>query len=77
MNNITIQIHAPFSPAQVRGLREWQACGWVHPFTCCDHRTMNVEEQGFICPACKRVQTWAHDFMIEGAPPNPIAQCDP
>lgn len=25
---------APWSPAEVAALNEWQACGWVHPFTC-------------------------------------------
>lgn len=64
----------PWTDEQVEKLREWQACGWVHPFTCCRHTTMEVEPDGFHCPDCKRVQKWAHSFMLDGAPPNPLDQ---
>lgn len=72
------QITPPFTAEQVAGLIAWQECGWVHPFTCCDHQTMRAEPRGLVCPKCERVQTWAHDFMAEGAPPNPFAHlhCD-
>lgn len=67
-----MKIHAPFSDEQVRGLREWQNCEWVHPFTCCEHVAMVVGKAGFMCPVCGYLQEWAHDFMAEGAPPNPL-----
>lgn len=29
-----MKVDAPWTPEEVCGLRDWQACGWVHPFTC-------------------------------------------
>jgi hypothetical protein len=68
------RIQPPWNEQQVRGLREWQRCKWVHPFTCCNHVTMEVSTDGFICPKCGLVQTWAHDFMTKGAPESPLAR---
>lgn len=65
-------VEAPFTPEEVAKLREWQACDWVHPFTCCEHLTMDVTERGFVCRRCGREQHWCHDFMTKGAPPNPL-----
>ncbi len=63
-------MNVPFTPEQVLALRRWQAADTVHPFTCCNHMTMEVYEHGFVCPKCARVQTWCHDFMLE-EPPTP------
>jgi hypothetical protein len=69
---------APWTPEQVVGLNAWQACGWVHPFTCTySHteprdRVLVAEENGWRCPSCAYRQTWAHDFMLNGAPPHPM-----
>jgi len=66
------RIKAPFTEEQVKHLREWQRNDQVHPFTCCNHRTMEVSTEGFICPACGVVQTWCHDFMAEPIPKSPL-----
>ncbi len=69
----TGKIFAPFSIQQLKGLQDWQDCDWVHPFTCCSHVPMKVKTEGFICSECNNIQTWAFDFMSDGAPPNPLA----
>jgi hypothetical protein len=68
---------APWTPEQVAKLNEWQACGWVHEFTCANehgqgHETLIATPDGWVCPSCAYRQTWAHDFMLLGAPPNPL-----
>jgi hypothetical protein len=32
-------IFAPWTPEQTMALNAWQACGWVHPFTCAPDRS--------------------------------------
>lgn len=67
------KLKAPFTDEQVRKLKAWQECDYVHPFTCCDHQTMSVETRGFVCPKCGLVQTWCHAFMALDIPPrNPF-----
>ena len=83
-----MKIEAPWTDGQVAGLNAWQACGWVHPFTCpgprmnAAHRAYQAEHggdfgqltatpAGWICPVCSYKQMWAHDFMFNGAPPEP------
>lgn len=71
------RIHAPWTVWQVAKLIEWQACGWVHEFTCGrEHggeRSLTPTRDGWRCPTCSYSQYWAHDFMMRGAPPNPLA----
>lgn len=65
-------IRAPFTPAQVRGLRAWQEAGHVHPFTCGNgHGALDVDRAGWYCTQCDYTQDWAHAFMGDGPPPNP------
>ena len=33
------RLTAPFTPAAVAALNEWQKTRWVHPFTCADRDT--------------------------------------
>jgi hypothetical protein len=81
----------PWSAEQVDKLREWQSCGWVHPFTCPDHGdkahqryreetgspdALLADEHGWICEWCGYTQDWAHAFMLDGAPPHPLAAFD-
>lgn len=63
-------ITAPFTDDQVKNMRAWQESDQVHPFTCCDHQTMTVETDGFHCPKCGQVQTWAHEIMASGWKPR-------
>lgn len=65
------KINAPFTPEQVLALQDWQACEWVHEFTCCD-LPMRVEPRGFVCPKCATVQPWAMAIMAGGPPPYPF-----
>lgn len=59
------KITAPFTMEQVKHLLEWQRSKYVHPFTCCDHQTMEASTEGFICPKCGLIQTWCHAIMAE------------
>lgn len=78
---------APWTAEQVAKLNERQACGWVHPFTCPDHAdgehahvrerngtadALEASVDGWFCEVCGYTQDWAHDFMLRGAPPNPL-----
>lgn len=65
-------------------LNAWQDCGHVHPFTCPNHgdnwhKNEDGEElfliaipQGWVCRSCGYRQFWAHEFMFNGAPENPL-----
>lgn len=73
-------IKAPWTDAEVTKLNAFQTCGWMHPFTCVyqgdvDHggtaTILVAKNDGFECPVCGLRQNWAHDFMLEGAPPAP------
>lgn len=78
---------APWSDEQVAKLNEWQTCGWVHPFTCVyrgdEYHVHNgdcalvAERDGWRCPVCEYHQDWAHDFMLQGAPPKPFSESPP
>ena len=75
------QVEAPFTQQQVAGLRAWQDASWVHPFTCPnrgdgDHpgtAKLVPSKDGWFCRYCVYTQTWAHDFMVDGPPPDPFA----
>lgn len=55
------QIKAPFTPEQVEVLKLWQACDWVHPFTCGGDRSdqahqdyaklHNLRDTGILVPS--------------------------
>jgi hypothetical protein len=76
--------HPPWTDEQVNKLNEWQACDWVHEFTCGNDadpnfvlshevlgKTLVASNDGWHCLSCGYTQTWAHDFMLKGAPPKP------
>jgi hypothetical protein len=70
---------APFTAEEVAALAAWQACGWVHPFTCAQShgdpsRPLTPRRDGWVCLICGYTQNWCHDFMLNGAPPDPIGQ---
>lgn len=80
------KIEAPWTAEQVDGLNAWQD-GPMHPFTCGnDHtggRVLLATVNGWRCPSCDYVQTWAHDFMARPQMPEthpfatPIAPLSP
>lgn len=67
------RIYAPFTPAQVKNLNEFQQDQSTHPFTCGNNRTdanhldgegrLVATEKGWICPYCNYTQNWAHAGM--------------
>lgn len=67
-------IYAPFTPAEVMALFEFQAKNDVHLFTCPhrhDHPDFIGDKgvliptvRGWICLFCDYTQDWAHDFMV-------------
>lgn len=79
-------ILAPFTVAQVVNLDAYQQSWRFHPFTCPNrgdgkHGTNAVDlgalvpttsVHGWICPYCDYTQNWAHAFMAEPHPPNPV-----
>jgi hypothetical protein len=78
------KIKAPWTQEQVDGLNRFQVCPWVHPFTCPDDHDLGgmsqpvkavlaARPEGWVCPLCGYTQDWAHDFMVKGAPPHPMA----
>lgn len=66
------RIYPPWTDDQVAALREWQTTPWLHPFTCCNHGAMDVTRDGFVCKVCNSLLKWAHDFMAQPVPPNPL-----
>jgi len=64
-----MNIHAPFTPAQVEHLNNWQIDGRVVPLTCGKCRTDLVATvDGWICPTCGYRQDWAPAEMAEPYP---------
>jgi endogenous inhibitor of DNA gyrase (YacG/DUF329 family) len=64
---------------QVAKLNEYQQSGRFHPFTCgqrCpdgkSEGVLTATVHGWVCPHCGYTQDWAHDFMFNGAPPEPL-----
>jgi hypothetical protein len=63
-------VEAPFTPEQVAHINDFQASGYMHPFTCPNahtERNLIAEEAGLRCPSCGYRQGWVHGFMADGA----------
>lgn len=62
---------APFTDEQVARIEAWQADKYVHALTCgredC-RMTLDVTEDGLVCPLCGYTQDWVHDCIA-----NPIS----
>ena len=66
------KIVAPWTRQQVDALNDYQAAGWMHPFTCghCrdtlgtdrghNERRLVATVEGWRCPTCTYTQDWAH-----------------
>lgn len=89
MSTMNDRIYPPWTPAQLRGLNEWQRSDHVHPFTCpygCGS-ALEATEDGWVCRShdCEGgapagfpvVQTWAHGFMAGPLPPDPSSPSNP
>lgn len=69
-------VHAPWSAEHVAILKQWQASGWVHPYTSHDGLTLDVTPDGFVCPCgCDYEQRWS--FPIDTVPSDPFASVPP
>jgi hypothetical protein len=55
------------TPEQVENLKTYQTDGVFHPYTCCDHQTMDATPQGLKCPKCGRVQTEIPEEVLDGS----------
>jgi hypothetical protein len=68
---------APWTEEQVGLLRQWQAAGFVHPYTCFSrgegcNRSQREDDgvlipttEGWVCPCGKYTQDWCHPIMLE------------
>ncbi len=60
------RVMAPFTEDQVASVKEYQASGSFHPFTCpaCHGSpVLAIEESRLYCTTCKYEQTWVWDMM--------------
>jgi hypothetical protein len=81
MNDTPELSTAPWTEEQVRNLADWQACPWVHPYTCgyCRDADPGPEYElvptvdGWRCLTCDMRQNWCLALMLNGPPPNPLA----
>ncbi len=67
-------IRAPWTDSQVQALNRYQTAGRFHPYTC-GNRADHVKDKeglliattdGWTCPECRYVQTWAWRLSSEG-----------
>jgi hypothetical protein len=61
---------APFTPAEVATLNEYQQSGVWHPFTCGNAlcgRELIATEAEWVCPGCSYTQDWAYTWMADGS----------
>lgn len=76
IENPAHQSKAPWTADQVVALEAWQACGWVHPYTCGnDHdgdRRLVATADGWRCLICDYTQDWCWVGMLNGPPPSPF-----
>lgn len=59
-------VRAPFAPAQVASLNDYQRAPVFHPFTCAPASHLLVATPaGWVCsePGCGYTQDWAWDWM--------------
>jgi hypothetical protein len=68
----SINQKAPWTPAQVSKLNQYQQAGRYHEFTCPEPhpegRHLVATTRGWICPHCDYTQDWAHAFMFLDVP---------
>lgn len=50
--------YAPFNEYEVKKMIRYQAGDFAHPYTCCNHVTMEMTKDGLVCPKCRAVQKW-------------------
>src|SRR5260221_67572 len=73
----------PWKQKQIDALNAYQMSGMFHPFTCgSGNRTdekhldgqgiLEATADGWICPFCDYKQDWAHEFMAQDKPKDPM-----
>ena len=71
--------NAPWSEEVIARLNRWQACNFVHSFTClgmrsngkrCLQRDLAATPDGWVCACGTYKQDWAHSSMAEREPPT-------
>ena len=63
-----MKIEAPWTAEQVASLNGWQSDEYVHPFTGPFGKILIATRDGWVEEeGGPVVQTWAHDFMVDGA----------
>lgn len=69
---------APFTPAEVTSLNQFQSSGVMHEFTCGSGERIAPSHDaqggaliatlnGWICPYCDYTQDWCHEWMADGS----------
>lgn len=61
--------YAPWSTSQIENLNDYQASGFMHPYTCCnthEDRNLIATRDGFVCRHCDYTQNWAYGFTTDG-----------
>ena len=60
-------IVAPWTPEQVKDLKWYQKCVYVHPHTCiCEGSPiLSVTKNGFVCKKCGRKQHWCSEAALD------------
>jgi hypothetical protein len=68
------KVVAPFTKDQVESLNQYQASGYLHPFTCGRPGRLNhgdyqgrlvATKDGWHCEGCDYTQDWAHSWMAD------------
>lgn len=64
-NSPSGRMQAPWTPAEVEALNEYQRRGEMHPFTCANGcGVLEATESGWRCP-CGYTQAWAWTWMVK------------
>lgn len=67
--NDSTKWRAPWTPAQIDTLNDWQHSGRVHPYTCgndSSHPPLVAIASGWFCLGCDYTQDWTH--AVGGVP---------
>lgn len=65
-------VRSPFNEQQIRILKYYQSCEFLHPFTCGnDHdgqKVLIITKDGWKCPSCDYTQDWVPSFIFNIIP---------
>lgn len=64
-------VKAPWDYITRAALKVWQTTGSVHPYTSHDGISLEVTDDGFVCPCgCGFAQDWCFAVSLEPMPPS-------